>query len=65
MLTTDEAYQAMLVFLDAYWKRGGESSSDLGLLLTATYRIEEGITADPAQWQDWLDAIAKVKRPTN
>lgn len=61
MLTTDEAYQAMLEFLAAYWRRGGATSSDIGLLLTMAHRVEEGDTADPAQWQDWLDAVAKIK----
>jgi len=61
MLTTDEAYQAMLAFLEAYWQRGGATSSDIALLLTMVHRVEEGITTDPAQWDDWLDAVAKIK----
>jgi hypothetical protein len=62
-LTELEAYDAMLAFLEAYWKRGGGASDDLAVLLGS---INRNIWADlgpgdPAQWNDWMDAVEKVK----
>jgi hypothetical protein len=56
----------MRAFLEAYWERGGKNSDDLAVLLGSVERggplRPEGGTVDPAQWYDWLDAIATVKK---
>ena len=61
-----EAFDAMRVFLEAYWERGERSSEELRLLLSRLERDAsirpDGGTLDPAQWDDWK-AIANVKQP--
>ena len=62
-LTELEAYDAMLKFLTAYWERGAKGPRDIAVLLGDINRntfmdLQPG---DPAQWNDWLDAVAKVK----
>lgn len=61
-LTELEAYDALCVFLGAYWKRGGKSGGDIAILLGDLDRRTwaDGIPADPAQWNDWLSAIETV-----
>ncbi|HBY42164.1 MULTISPECIES: hypothetical protein [unclassified Brevundimonas] len=58
-LTTDQAYQAMRVFLEAYWERGGRADTQITDLLSGMQGGTEE-TADPAMWADWLDAIGAV-----
>ena len=61
-----EAFDAMRAFLEAYWKRGDKTSLDLRLLLSSIERDTnirpDGGTLDPASWDDWLDAIATVRK---
>jgi hypothetical protein len=59
-LTELEAYDAMRVFLEAYWERGGKASDDIAVLLGSTQRLRDGPPLDPAQWGDWRDAIESV-----
>ena len=57
-LTAEQSFAAMVVFLRAYWERGhSEEVADLlsGLQLLGTHR-----TADPAYWDDWMQAVRKV-----
>jgi len=56
MLTTDQAYQAMIAFLDAYWNRGGRTDDQIAILLGGMAG-GRGHTADPAMWGDWIKAI--------
>jgi hypothetical protein len=62
-LTELEAYDAMLAFLEAYWRRGGGKSDDLAVLLGSTNRsiCADLGPGDPAQWNDWMNAVEKVK----
>ena len=59
--TLDElaAFDAMRAFLEAYWKRGGEVSEDLAVLLSALDRDiwSDGGPGDPAMWPDWRKAV--------
>ncbi len=64
MLTKDQAYDAMLVFLEAYWERGLKESDDLASLLTACSRLGDGRSLDPAQLGDWEAAVAIVRGRT-
>jgi hypothetical protein len=62
-LTVEEAYRAMLTFLDRYYERGGCRSQDIAELLSGMSQTiwADGTTNDPAQWQDWLEAVRTVK----
>ena len=53
------AYAAMYEFLTGYYKR--TKSDDVGALLGSMSLLEDGRTADPAIWQDWLESIEKAK----
>ena len=68
MIQLDEhqAFEAMRVFLERYWERGGKTSDELAMLLSDidTEVFVGSAPADPAQWQDWLDAIRAVTAPT-
>jgi hypothetical protein len=51
----------MLLFLEAYWERGGQASDDLAVLLGGLQRLEsDGVPLDPAMWSDWLEAVARA-----
>lgn len=64
-LTTLEAFDAMRLFVENYWERGGKGSDELRLLLSAMNRDTamwtDGGPADPAMWSDWLHAVGRVK----
>jgi hypothetical protein len=56
------AFEAMRHFLEAHWERGGRTSDDLAILLgeLSTDLWADGMPGDPAQWQDWLNAIDRA-----
>ncbi|MFA4900519.1 MAG: hypothetical protein WC563_13435 [Brevundimonas sp.] len=58
-LTTDQAYQAMAAFLEAYWIRGGRTDDQIAILLGGMAG-GHGETADPAMWSDWVEAVGAV-----
>ena len=58
-LTVEEAYRSMVVFLEMHYAR--TNSDDIGSLLGDLILLEDGSTADPAMWKDWLDSIQLVK----
>jgi hypothetical protein len=70
-LTELEAFDAMRLFIEAFWRRGNCESEELRNLLSFTDRTPwpngkqlphlAGAPCDIAQWEDWLDAVAKVK----
>ena len=59
MNTDKEAFLAMYVFLEEYYKR--THSADVGGLLGGLSLLPDGGTTDPAAWRDWLQAIQKAK----
>lgn len=62
-LTELQAYDAARLFLEAYWMRGGKQSDDIAVLLGSMYRDARG-PLDPAQWDDWRNAVERaVERP--
>lgn len=61
-LTKSEAYLAMYYFLEDLYNL--TKSGDLGGFLGGMTILEDGRTADPAAWEDWLNAIKKVKEAT-
>ncbi|NRT73605.1 hypothetical protein [Clostridium beijerinckii] len=58
-LTIEEAYKSMVNFLEKYYQR--TNSDDIGGLLGDIMLIDEGITADPASWDDWLESVGRIK----
>jgi len=46
-------FEAMKLFLEAYWERGGRTSDDLAVLLGS-------LDIDPAQRSDWAAAIRRA-----
>jgi hypothetical protein len=62
ILTLDEAYDAMVDFLEKYYKM--TNSDDIGSFLSAMQLIGKAQTADPAMWHDWKDSVDKIlKQP--
>lgn len=57
--TQKEAYLSMFAFLERYYEL--TKSDDIGSLLGSMSLLQDGETADPAIWNDWLEAIEKVK----
>jgi hypothetical protein len=59
-LTVEQAYRAMLAFLEREVEL--TESSDLADLL-AGYRLDEdGRTSDPALWDEWLEAVGRARQ---
>jgi hypothetical protein len=53
------AYAAMFAFLEHRYRL--TESDDLGALLGSMSLLPSGGTADPAIWEDWLNAIEKAE----
>ncbi len=62
-LTIDEAYAAMYRFLEHEYEMTG--SDEIGGLLSSLSLLKEGGTADPAMWNDWIQAVNKVLNGDN
>jgi hypothetical protein len=59
-LNEEEAFKAMVIFLERYYNE--THSDDIGSLLSDLILLNDnGKTADPAAWNDWLNAINKIK----
>ena len=59
-LTIEQAYRAMLAFLER--EVDLTESSDLADLL-AGYRLDgDGQTRDPALWDEWLEAVGRARQ---
>ena len=59
-ISTKEAYKAMFLFLDSYWKRGNKKSDELAGLLGDLALLSDGSSADPAMLEDWLKCVREV-----
>jgi hypothetical protein len=58
-ITALQAYKAMYEFLrDLYYREG--QPDNLGAFLGDLRILHDGITADPAAWQDWMSIVEKV-----
>lgn len=58
-LSEKEAYAAMFAFLEHRYDM--TKSADLAGLLGSMSLLPDGNPADPAVWEDWLDAVRKAK----
>ncbi len=60
LLSLEQAFQAMFVFLNDYYERTG-GKAELGEVLgDIQLNRADGMPADPAAWGDWLAAIDEV-----
>lgn len=61
-LTYFEAFNCMREFLEIYYSN--TKSNDVGDILSATQLSiwEDGGTADPACWGEWILCVEKVKK---
>jgi hypothetical protein len=58
-ITLLQAYKAMYEFLgDLYYREG--QPDNLGGFLGGLQLLENGNTADPAAWTDWLDVVNRI-----
>jgi hypothetical protein len=55
-LTEYQAFKAMFIFVRTYYEQIG-TAVDVGSLLGDIQLVEDGMPADPAMWQDWLEAV--------
>jgi hypothetical protein len=55
VLTPNEAYLAMVTFLQNYWERG--HLSEVGALLGSLSLLPDGKPADAAVTSDWNEAV--------
>jgi hypothetical protein len=61
-MSVEEAFRAMVIFLDRYYERGGGVDTLGDVLSSISQTIwADGSPNDPAQWQDWLDAVNMSK----
>jgi len=58
-LTVQEGFAAMRQFLEDYYEQ--THSDDIGALLGDLQILEDGMTADPAVWDDWLACVNQVE----
>jgi len=59
-LSAMEAYQAMFLFLESYWKLGEKKSDELAGLLGSLALLPDGKSADPALMNDWWRCVEEV-----
>ena len=57
-LSRTEAFLAAYAFLENWYEL--THSEDVGSLLGSMSLLEDGITADPALWEDWCEAGESV-----
>jgi hypothetical protein len=57
-LTEHEAFAALTLFVNEFLERAGD---DLLLLVTDIAIEKDGITSDPAAWNDWMRCVRAVK----
>ena len=55
------AFDAMVIFLEEYWIRGGKSSDDIAVLLGSLGKNHDGLPMDIALWDDWRRAYGNAK----
>ena len=59
-LTVKEAFESMVKYLETYYER--TSSDDVGSLLGDMMLLEDGSTADPSAWNDWIKCVQMIKQ---
>jgi hypothetical protein len=60
-LTSRQAFEAMRRFLELFIEREPpERCETIFMILSSTQILPDGLTADPADWDDWERAVASV-----
>ena len=59
VLTPKQAYAAMKLFLDLYYQH--TKSDDVGDILSGMSLLDDGDSADPGYWFEWLECVQKVQ----
>lgn len=59
-VSPEQAFAAMVLFLERYHARGGRGDDLAGLLGDIHINEHDGLPLDPAAWTDWLKAIEDV-----
>ena len=54
-MNSEQAFRAMVLFLERYFER--TQSDDVGALLGDLQLLDDGLTADPAAWPEWLECV--------
>jgi hypothetical protein len=54
-MTSEQAFQAMVLFLERHYER--TKSDDIGALLGDLQLLEDGDTADPAALSEWTECV--------
>ena len=57
-LNIEQAYDAMIDFLDGY--RGRITSADVAAILQDMKLITAGTSADPVAWNNWVESVDKI-----
>lgn len=53
-----QAFNIMKQYLDTFYHK--TKSDDIGSLLGDIWLLDDGETADPAAWEDWMDSVKSV-----
>jgi hypothetical protein len=56
-LSSEQAFRAMFLFLNAYYDRTQGKSELASVLSDIQLDPDSGSPADPATWEDWLAAV--------
>ena len=56
-ITINEAYHIMYEFIKQYWER--DKSDELAILLGSIAPTKDGLSMDPAQYEDWVKIASK------
>jgi hypothetical protein len=66
MLTVEQAFQAMRCFVDQFMQREpAEYRSRFEQIIDWTRIEADGITSDPAQWEDWMASVERALGPNS
>lgn len=63
VLSEKEAFKAMFLFLETHYDMTG--ADDIGALLSVLSLGENNMPIDKALWEDWLEAIEKIKNTSD
>jgi len=59
-LSPEQAFAAMVLFLERYYARGAGADDLAAVLSDIQVNERDGLPADPGSWTDWLSAVEDV-----
>jgi hypothetical protein len=62
-MTEQQAFKAMILFLERHFNR--TQSDDMAALLGELQLLDDGLTADPAAWQEWMECVETIESKAN